>query len=88
MPLAWEQMDSEDGGEWRRVERGEEGTEAPLSLGEGGGRGGLSPATGEEQDMYGFFRRGVKKPEVARLSISAETRGASGKVHRQVGGLV
>ncbi|KAB0361845.1 hypothetical protein FD754_006001, partial [Muntiacus muntjak] len=59
-----------------RVERGEEGTEAPLSLGEAGERGGLSPATGEEQDMYGFFRRGVKKPEVARLSISVETHGA------------
>ena len=26
------------------MERGEEGAEAPLSLGEAGGRGGLSPA--------------------------------------------
>lgn len=31
------------------MERGEEGAEAPLSLGEAGGRGGLSPAKGEEQ---------------------------------------
>ena len=58
------------------MERGEEGAEAPLSLGEAGGKGGLSPAEGEEQgNMCGFFRRGVKKPEVTRLSISADTWG-------------
>ena len=64
------------GGEWR----GEKRVQKHLCLWE--------KQVGEEQDMYGFFRRGVKKPEVARPSISAETRGASGKVHGQVGGLV
>lgn len=51
----------ESGGEQRRVE---EGTEAPVSLEEAGGRGGLAPVEGDEQgDGCGFLRSGVNKPE-------------------------
>lgn len=44
--LAGSRWTSEEGGKWLRMERREEGTEALMTLGEAGGRGGLGPCGG------------------------------------------